>query len=46
MPKQSKIDALVDYFKLCPLLKEGVMGVDYLEDKHTLGIFIRLFNVI
>ena len=32
MPKQSKIDALVDYFKLCPLLKEGVMGVDYLED--------------
>ena len=35
MPKQSKIDALVDYFKLCPLLKEGVMGVDYLEDKAT-----------
>lgn len=29
------IDALVDYFKLCPLLKEGVMGVDYLEDKAT-----------
>lgn len=35
MPKQSKIDALVEYFKSCPLLKEGVMGVDYLEDKAT-----------
>lgn len=35
MQKQSKIDALVEYFKSCPLLKNGVMGVDYLEDKAT-----------
>lgn len=35
MQNQSKIDALVEYFKKCPLLKDGVMGVDYLKDKAT-----------
>lgn len=30
MQKQSKIDALYEYFKKCELLKDGVLGVDYL----------------